>query len=107
MKPGSRAVKVGLPGDRVCSPISKDRACFPWYRFAGVILTEVTMSNLKKIIQDIDQQINMLMMLRKSFDDIILAGGVMDSPKIADAVNMLQIMELDWGKILDDVCRLS
>jgi len=60
-----------------------------------------------KIIKDIDRQINMLMLLRKSFEDLLLAGGIIPNTKISQAVNILQNMEKDLARILDDVCRLK
>lgn len=59
------------------------------------------------IIKRIDSSLEMLKGLKKSLGDFILAGTVMNCPKIAEAINILDILEKDWQHILDDICRLK
>ena len=59
------------------------------------------------IIKKIDISLKMLKILKGFLEDRVIAGSTMSAPKIAEAVNILEVLEKDWTQIRDDVDGLG
>ena len=55
------------------------------------------------IIKKINISLKMIGILKKSLEDRVIAGSTMSVPKIAEVVNILEVLQKDWTTIRDDI----